>query len=127
MLKATFLYAGYSDYFSGYSCDDDDYHSEHLLYAFYGHCTRLRDIIDELVEDSYSGPASETLPEDCTEDEVRTALLDMLSNDGRIDYDSGAFAECSIAIEVPDDDSGLDDWPDGGESPTFIVVLEYVK
>jgi hypothetical protein len=143
MLKAQYLYAGYSDYFGGYGCDDDEYHSEHLLYAFYGRGTTLRDIIDQLVEDSWNGPAGETLPEDTSQDDVRTALLCMLNCAGRSDYDSGALAACAAGIEAPYDcpdcgtelvgDVGQEECPDCGEynddeeSPIFVVVLEYIK
>ncbi len=115
MLKASFLFSGYSDYFGGHGCDDD---SEHLLHAYYGRDTSLRDIIDYLVEDSWNGPASETLPEDVTDDDVRVALLAMLSDQGRMAYDSGALAECSV-----DWMEGADDEEDS-ESPVFIVLLE---
>lgn len=143
MLNASYLYAGYSDYFSGYGCADDADHSEHLLYAHYGRGSTLRSIIDQLVEDSWNGPGGETLPDDITQDVVRAALLDMLSSNGRADYDSGAIAECSAAIEAFDEcpncdeslnDDDYEDCPhcgasldDYSESPVFIVYLEYVK
>ena len=91
MLTASFLYSGYSDYFQGHGCKD----SEYLLYAYYGRNTSLRDSIEQLVDDSWSGPAGEELPEDVTMDDVREALGEMLSEQGREDYVSGALAECS--------------------------------
>ncbi len=143
MLTANYLYAGYSDYFSGHGCDDNEY----LLYAYYGRDTSLRDIIEELVEDSWSGPAGEELPNEVTTDDVREALGEMLSNQGREDYVSGALAECSRDFadanrltECPEcysDDLGIDkcfdcdyafeddDYEDYCESPVFIVLLEY--
>ena len=125
MLSASFVYADYSDYFSGYSETDCEEYSEHLLYAYYGRNTSLRDIVDQLVEDSWNGPASESLPEDVTEDDVRRALLDtMLNSRGRADYESGAIAECSAEwMADTDDDDCMDDY----ESPIFVVVLKYEK
>jgi hypothetical protein len=146
MLSATFVYAGYSDYFQGHSERDCEEYSEHLLYAFYGRNTSLRDIIDQLVEDSYSGPASESLPEDVFDSDVRAALLDMLTDEGRADYLSCAIAECSAAWmdanpldECPcgdytPDGEGEEECPECGhifdndehddyESPIFVVVL----
>jgi len=143
MLTAHYLYAGYSDYFSGHGCADDDEHSEHLLYACYGHHTTLRDLVDQLVEDSWSSCAAETLPEEVTDRDVRAALLDMLSDEGRADYESGALAECAANMdrltECPDCDAELDgdedydccpkcgEWFDQDESPVFIVLLDYWK
>jgi hypothetical protein len=122
MLSASFLYAGYSDYFSGHGCANDAEHSEYLLYAFYGKDTTLHDIIDQLVEDSWSGPASDELPEEVTTNDVRSALLDMLSSVGLADYASGALAECAHNLA-----SDCDDDEDDCESPIFIVKLDYEK
>jgi hypothetical protein len=142
MLIASYLYAGFSDYFSGHGCADDDEHVESLLYAYYGCGTKLRDIIDQLVEDSWNGSASEELPEEVTDHDVRKALLGMLSDSGRADYASGAIAECAADMErltnCPDCNTelGVDDYvdcPECGhclndyESPVFIVLLTYEK
>ncbi len=149
MLTASYLYAGYSDYFQGFGEKDCEEYSEHLLYAYYGRNTTLRDIIYQLVEDSYVGPASETLPNGVTSDDVRAALLGtMLNDDGRADYLSNAIAECSAAWmdsndteecpdcgdPLPDDESGECDncghvfnYDEDCESPIFIVVLRYEK
>ncbi len=145
MLTASFVYSGYSDYWGGYVETDCDEYSEHLLYACYGRGTSLRDIIDQLVEDSWSGPAIDTLPDDVTEDDVRAALLDtMLNYIGRADYESNAIAECAAEWTTDnnlehcpecDDDGAGDECPECGlcyngddyESPIFVVVLRYEK
>jgi len=150
MLSASFVYSGYSDYWGGYGETDCEEYSEHLLYASYGRDTSLRDIVDQLVEDSWTGPASETLPEDVTEDDVRRALLDgMLNDQGRADYNNGAIAECSATWG---DCNAFDECPECGvsgcggddecancgyvfededygdyESPIFVAVLRYEK
>lgn len=137
MLSASFLYSGCPDYFSGHACKE----SEYLLYAYYGRYTTLRDIIEELVDDSWNGPASEDLPEEVTNSDVCKALLDMLSDLGRANYWSGAIAECAANMdrltECPDCEVELDgdteydccpecgEWFDQDESPTFIVLLTY--
>jgi hypothetical protein len=114
-LNAHFLYAGFSDYFRGYGCDDNNEHSEHLLYAFYGKKTTLADIVDELVEDAWNGPAGETLPDDCDTDAVRRAIVEGMLNDrGRADYVSGAIAECSVDYADANDDSGPKECPGCG-------------
>jgi hypothetical protein len=127
-LNAHFCYAGFSDYWGGYGCDDNAEHSEHLVYAFYGKNTTLADIVDELVEDAWNGPAGLTLPDDCDTDAVRRAIVeDMLNDLGRADYASGALAECSVAYADANDEEDEDDCDDCCESPIFVVVLEYVK
>lgn len=142
MLIASFLYSGYSDYFSGYDCIDNDEYSEYLLYAYYGRSTTLRDIIDQLIDDSWMGPTSEELPEEIITNDVRVALLAMLSDEGRADYESGAIAECSADmnrvtecpkcdVKLPDRDwdkcPNCGEWFDQGESSIFIVLLHYEK
>jgi len=139
-VSASFLYSGYADYFKGYSCADEDGNTEHLLYATYCKDTTLHDIIDELVEDSWNGPASETIPEGVTQDDVRRALLDtMLNSRGRDAYEKNELAECSEALEYdwkcPDcgedvispDCDNCGHCHDLGESPVFIVVLDCVE
>jgi hypothetical protein len=133
MLSASYIYSGYADYFCGHGCDDNEY----LLYAYYGRHTTLACIIDQLVDDSND----REIPKEVTTNDVRSALLDMLSSAGLADYISGALAECSAAIdrltECPDCEAELDgdtdydccpecgEWFDDGESPIFIVLLSY--
>ncbi len=123
MLSASIVYVGNSDYWYGYTETNCEEYSEHLLYAFYGRDTSLRDIVDGLVEDSWTGSTSESLPEDVTQDDVRRALLDdMLNDQGRANYENGAIANCS-ADWTEDTDIEDDDY----ESPIFVAVLRYEK
>jgi len=114
-LIAHFHYAGFGDYWGGYGCADNAEHSEHLVYAFYGKKTTLADIIDELVEDAWNGPAGETLPDDCDTDAVRRTLVeDMLNNRGRADYASGALAECAVEYAAANEDTSQKECPGCG-------------
>ncbi len=147
MLTASFLYSGYSDYFQGHSCTDNDERSEHLLYAYYGRGTTLRDIVDQLVDDSYGDLEGEV-----TDSDVRAAIMaGVLNDEGRTDYESGALAECSKdfadanrllecpecghQLHIADDDECAvcgyefndDDYEDYDESPVFIVLLDYER
>ena len=88
-VTANYLYSGLGDYFGGYGCKDN----EALLYAFYGRTTTVRDIVDQWVEEVWNGAASEDVPEEVTQDDVRAAILDMHTESGRADYDSGAVSE----------------------------------
>jgi len=117
-LSARFVYSGDSSSFGGHGCADDADHSEYLLYASYGRDTALHDIIDQLVDDACD------VPECCTDDAVREALLDMLSDAGRADYESGELSECSAEFAA---DTDLDEYEDDYESPVYIVLLDYSK
>jgi hypothetical protein len=133
MLKVSveFLFSGMGDYFGGFGCDRE---SQALLYACYDHRTTLRDLVDSWVDDSWSGPAGEDLPEDVTESDVRSAIMDMLSPQGLKDYDSGALAECAVTyaevndLPMGDDDGAFeddDDYDDYCELPVAILLITW--
>jgi hypothetical protein len=141
-LTANYLYSGYGDYFSGYGCADDEDRKEFLLYAFYGRKTTLADIVDDLVRDAWDGPSNMDIPDDIADDDIRDAIMTTaLTTQGRIDVAEGAVAECSADWGADAECSGCgasmtdvadgdpcpvcDDWNDCGESPIFVVVLEY--
>lgn len=94
MLTATHLYSGMLDYWGGDGDRWDD--NKGCLFATYGHGTTLRNIVDEWVEDFNSGGDCDTMPESITDNDVRAALLAMLTDEGRAGYESGAVAECAI-------------------------------
>lgn len=114
-LMARFLFSGSIGFFDGHTCASDEDHSEYLLYANFDGESSLRDIVDQLVDDD------ETLPEDITDSDVRAALLDMLTVDGRADYESGELAVCAVDFDA-ESDSGNSD-----ESPVYIVLLDCVN
>ena len=96
-VTANYLFSGMGDYFGGYGCKDN----EALLYAFYGHRTTLRDIIEDWVEDSWNVAACEDIPESVTQEDIRASLLEMLTDAGRADYANNAVAECAATIDPP--------------------------
>lgn len=114
MLTANFIYNGLSDYFGGHGCR----YNQTLLYAYYGSGTTLRNLIDQWVDDSCNGFASEYLPEVFSGYDVRKALLTMLTDLGRADYKAGALSEFAKDFTEADGD---DDY----ESPVAIVLLTW--
>jgi len=120
-VSASYLYSGMSDFFSGYGCNDN----QSLLYAFYGPRTTLRDIVDQLVSETWSGPASEDVPEDLSNDEVRAAILDCLTEQGRADYASGAISEFAEKYAAANDLDGEEEDDDCMDSPVVIFLLEW--
>ncbi len=112
MLTVSHVYAGYSDHFQRYK------DSEHLLYAYYCKDTSLQDIIDQLTDDCFMGPVGEMLPEKVTRDDVREALLSMLTDMARENYTYGMIVEYSANSMSDGDDVGY-------ESPIFVVDLRW--
>lgn len=142
ILTARYEYSGFSDYWGGHGCANDDDHKEFLISTHYGRNTSLADIIDGLVEDSWSGSSSEDLLEEIDDSDVRDVLLgEMLNDKGRADYSDGTIAECSADYGADAECSNCGDsltniadgdpcphcynGDDYSESPIFIVVLDY--
>jgi len=119
MLTATFEYHGFADYWSGNGRRWDD--NAGCLFAYYGPHTTVRDIINGLVCDFENGGDCESFPADISSEDVRSALLATLTDEGRKDYESEAL--CEYAAEYADvngtDEGEMD------ESPVVIVLLQY--
>lgn len=91
-VNAEFIFSGFGDYWAGHGQRWDS--NAGCAFAYYGKDTTLRDIVDQLVEDfSYGSGDFDDWPEDITTDDVRQAVLDMLTEKGRADYESGAISE----------------------------------
>lgn len=130
LVTASYVFSGLGDYFGGWGTEQG---KSCLLYAHYDHCSTLRDIVDCAVDEFSMGYGSEELPEDVTEDDVRAAILDCLTDGGRADYESGALSEfaaeyaaCNdlapgVDIEDQVDDSDLFMYE---ESPVCIFLIE---
>jgi hypothetical protein len=126
MLKATFLYSGMVDYWHGNGDRWND--SAGCLFSHYGPDTTLRDLVDGWVDDFMGGGDCDTLPESVGDSDIRAALLAMLNDRGRADYDSGALSEFAIDFADANDlvaGEALDDDEDYGDSPVAIVLIEY--
>lgn len=92
-------FVGFSDYWSGNGRRWDN--NAGCAFAFYGRDTTLRDCVDQWVDDwcmggdfEHNGDGPDPW-EDVSSDDIRTAILDSLTEKGRADYDSGALAECA--------------------------------
>lgn len=120
-LTATFLYSGFPDYWRGDSDRWDD--DKGCLFSYYDHRTTLKDLIDGWVDDFCAGGDCDSMDEDITDSDVRAALLDMLTDEGRRDYDSGAVAECAKEFGECNDYSKDDDLEDCDEYPFAVVLL----
>jgi len=90
-LSAQFIYNGMPDYWGGDGDRWDD--NKGCLFAYYGRNTTIRDMIDEWTNDFMNGGDCDTFPEDVTAEDVRAALLAMLTDEGRKDYESGVVSE----------------------------------
>lgn len=129
-INASFVFSGFGDYFGGWGTYPG---KSALLYAFYNHCSTLKDIFESAIEDFHTGPAGEDLPEDITENDIRSALLDCLTEQGRKDYEEGALSEFAIDYASANDlEAGveLEDIFENNqilpldESPVCIFLIE---
>lgn len=144
-ITATFEYSGHADYWGGNGRRWD--RNAGCAFAFYGRDTTLRDIIDQWVQDTWTNDAD--LPDCISDDDIREAILNMLTDAGRNDYETGALydgaqelidygdpLECKECGEqlgcdhsddcefsgsevVEDDCDGLE------ESPIAVVLIEW--
>ena len=124
-VTATFIFSGLPYYWGGDGRRNDN--DARCLFALYGKDTTLRDIIDSAVEDFYNGGdfyLHDSGPDpwaDVDGEDVRAALLECLSAQGRADYDSGAISEFAADYA---DANNLDDLDDFGDYPVCIFLLE---
>jgi hypothetical protein len=100
-MSATLIYSGMIDYWGGDGRRWDD--DAGCLFAHYGPATTVRDIVDELCDDFCVGGDCDSFPEHIGDDEIRATLLDMLSAQGRRDYNSGALSEFAIEFAACND------------------------
>ena len=152
-LSASFMFSGYSDYWSGASGRGE---RGGAAFAFYGKDTTLRDLVDQWVEDTWTNDCDfEGLPESVSSDDIREAILDSFTEAGRADYNSGKICEfsrewadindvdkcreCGELLGEPHDEDcslieddenivveeDLEDDDDYGESPIAIMWIEW--
>ncbi len=134
-VSVTHEYLGLSDYWGGNGRRWDD--NAGCLFAHYGANTTLRDCVDDWVNDFSGGGDCDSFHEDVTEEDIRAAILDSLTEQGRDDYKNGVLAECASYCECPycggecNDNHGCDGYQgdidgllESGESPIWVILVE---
>lgn len=154
-LSASFLFSGYSDYWSGIGGRGKE---GGAAFAYYGKDTTLRDLVDQWVEDFRTNEYDfEECPESITDEDCREAILESFTALGRADYDNNVTCEfsqewadangmyrceeCNEPMGVPheedcpnrasdenfvtDEDCPFEE--DWGESPVAIMWIEWEK
>lgn len=111
MLRVTHEFCGYGDYWGGNGRRWDD--DAGCLFAYYSPKTTLRECVDQWVYDFFNGGDCDTI--DATEEEVRAAILEAFTYQGRDDYERGAICD-------PAND--LEDFDEDGESPIWVLLIE---
>jgi hypothetical protein len=111
---------GMADYWGGNGRRWDD--DAGCLFAYIGPDSTVKDIVDELCDDFIMGGDCDSLPECVDSDDIREAILAMLSDAGRADYESGALFDSGMDWDVDENDADDDDYP--FESPVLIVLIE---
>lgn len=142
-------YSGMSDYWGGNGRRWED--DAGCLFAYYDRKTTLKDCVEQWVDEFYTGGDCDSLPDDITQDDLRNAILENLTEQGRADYESGAlaqcaayYADCADPLKCPvcgecegeqhldncDDCEGTvtaedcDEYDDCQESPVWIILVE---
>lgn len=112
MLHVSHEFAGFGDYWGGNGRRWD--RDAGCLFAFYGPGTTLRHCVDQWVADFFDGPDCEEIV-GYTEEDVRKAILDSLTEQGLKDYESDAL--CAPAAD-------LEDFDEDSESPIWVLLIE---
>jgi hypothetical protein len=94
VLTATHEFSGMGDYWRGSSKRNTP--TDGCLFAFYGAETTMRDCVDQWVDDFWNGGDCEAMPDDITQDDVRAAIVEALTEKGLADYNSGSLCEQAI-------------------------------
>jgi hypothetical protein len=97
-ISVTSEYVGMPDYWSGNGRRWDD--NAGCLFAFYNDETTLRCIIDQWVDDFWGGGDCDSFPEEVTSDDIRAAIMDSLTDEGRADYQADALCGPASDYEV---------------------------
>lgn len=110
MLTVKHEYSGFSDFWGGNGRRWDN--NAGCLFAHYGANTRLWECVDQWVDDFMGGSDCDSFPENVTSEDIRAAILDSLTEQGRADYKSGALAGCAAEYAAA---NGLNECPYCGE------------
>lgn len=101
IISVTHEYSGFSDFWGGNGRRWDN--DAGCLFAHYVAGTTLHDCVDQWVEDFNGGGDCDSFPDEITSDDIRAAILDYLTEQGRADYKSGALAECAVKYAEAND------------------------
>jgi len=105
---------GMVDYWGGNGRRWDD--NAGCLFAYVNSQTTLRDCVDQWVEDFICGGDCDSFPAEITAEQIREAILEGLTPQGRQNYADGALCEHARELDPEDDDAD--------ESPVWILLVE---
>lgn len=98
-VSASFLFDGDIQYWGGDGDRWDD--NKGCLFAHYGPETTLKDLVESWVDDSQNGDLDEKEAwNDVSSDEIRAALVEMLSPEGKKEYSNPKAGSCEFAQEL---------------------------
>ncbi len=121
-ITVTHEYTGLPDFWGGNGRRWDD--NAGCLFASYGAGTTLKECVDEWCNDYWMGGDCDSFPEDVTQDDVRAAILDSLTEQGRKDYESGAVAECAEEYAAHNDVDEDDELDGCYDFPFWVILVE---
>ena len=101
-IVASLEYAGMSDYWGGNGRRWDT--DAGCVFAYYGKGTTLSELIDSAADDfSLSGEFDDMAWDDFDSDDVRAALIESLTDQGRRDYENDAVSELALEYAAVND------------------------
>lgn len=91
---ATYIYSGNPDYWRGNGDQWDD--DKGCVFASYGSRTTLQQLVEDAVSDFNMGGDFDSFPEDVSDDDIREALLESFTDQGREDYYKGVVWDGAV-------------------------------
>ncbi len=129
-VSALFLYSGYGDYWSGDGERWED--NKGCLFFNYNHTTTLPELIEGWMEDMLQGGDLDSMTFEIEDSQIKQALIDMLSDEGKAEYDLGDkapiagiakdFLSCNFELAEMNDEQ-LEEFYEEGDLPQAIVLI----
>jgi len=115
-IKVSYEYSGLSDYWGGNGRRWDN--DAGCLFAFYGPDTTTKDCVDQWIEDFNPGGDCDSFPEEISGEDIRNAILECFTEQGKEDYYMGNLCE-------PTKNADWDEYdPDMEEMPMYVILVE---
>tara|TARA_R100001086_G_scaffold157207_1_gene84111 strand:- start:267 stop:638 length:372 start_codon:yes stop_codon:yes gene_type:complete len=115
-IKVSYEYSGLLDYWGGNGRRWDN--NAGCLFTFYGPDTTTWECVEQWIEDFNTGGDCDSFPEEISGEDIRNAILECFTEQGKEDYYMGNLCE-------PTRNSQWDEYdPDMEEMPMYVILVE---
>ena len=115
-IKVSYEYSGLLDYWGGNGRRWDN--NAGCLFTFYGPDTTTRECVEQWIEDFNTGGDCDSFPEEISGEDIRNAILECFTEQGKEDYYMGNLCE-------PTKNADWDEYdPDMEEMPMYVILVE---